>query len=147
MNNIINIHAKRVTYLVRLLSIVGFGLILTINTGFAGSNSWTVKKSVNTGQTIQIQTMYNITSRGAGVKCRWDHVPPKPIEGGKRKLGTIFYRSGKADPLPRQCSDVKIDANFADYTAGKVAGLDKFWIKWRTERGNFYTVTYRIRVK
>ena len=128
----------KIRYLGIALTLV-MTLAIGISTAFAGRYSWIVKKTVKIGQTVQITEMYNIR------KCEADKVPPKPNLYGAANFGKLSYRTGKT--RPRQCPSIKINANFADYTAGQETGKDKFIIQWVSTGGKaVYTVTYIIKV-
>jgi hypothetical protein len=84
--------------------------------------------------------MYYVNS-----ECKGDLVPPKPNMVGKLKLGSVNYRSGTT--VPDQCPNIKVNANFADYTAGDQIGFEKFEIRWVAENGVVFVRKYEIEVK
>ena len=125
-----------------VLMLFSLGCLFFVSEGYAGSRSWSVKKTIPPGEKFQIQRMYNINSD----TCVADKVPPKPTLSGSVKLGNVSFRSGKTNP--HQCPSVTINANFANYTAGAKTGTDRFKIVWRSSKnGPKYTVRYTIKIK
>ena len=81
-------------------------------TGSSAGQSWTVEKTINRGEKIQIQQMYFINK----TTCEADEIPPAPEVKQEPVFGQLEYRSGPTNP--HQCPTITINANFADYTAG-----------------------------
>ena len=81
-------------------------------TGSSAGQSWTVEKTINRGEKIQIQQMYFINT----TTCEADEIPPAPEVKQEPVFGQLEFRSGPTNP--HQCPTITINANFADYTAG-----------------------------
>ncbi len=108
----------------------------------ASESRWTVKMVIKKGETKKIQNMTYYRKR----TCEWHEKPPVPTIRGKVKLGKITYRKGISSP--KVCPNEKINSNIADYTAGQVAGRDKFYISWKaTEANHTFRVEYVITVE
>ncbi|WP_157932999.1 hypothetical protein [Roseovarius salinarum] len=104
--------------------------------------SWNKRTTVAPGETVQIQTMYNINEN----TCDWQKNPPVPELRGTLDHGTLKVRKAKA--VPHQCPEIEIDAHLADYVAGNTPGTDKFTIFWRSTEGNLhFRVRYVVQVK
>jgi hypothetical protein len=122
-----------------LLASLSFTTISRVSTEKIIDSGTNRKVQISRGETTQIQTMYYIK------KCKGDLVPPKPTMVDKLKLGSVNYRSGMT--VPDQCPSIKINANFADYTALDQVGLEKFEIRWVAENGGVFVRKYEIEVK
>ena len=128
----------------RWLTAVTFAAIACIQ--FSGAalakDSWTVRKEVVRGKTIDLQTMYNINAR----TCIAQKVPPRPQVKKAPKLGKIAVKNGTTNP--RQCPSETINANFTVYNAGNQVGRDRFTVHYvSTESKHVFRVRFIVDVK
>lgn len=108
----------------------------------ASESRWTVKKTIKKGETVKIQNMIFYRKR----TCEWHKKPTVPTIRGKVKFGKVTYRKGILSP--EACPKEKINSTIADYTAGQVAGKDRFYISSKaTEENHTFRVEYIITAK
>ena len=126
-----------------LLALAALVLVTLPTTDPAEARSgWTIRKEVERGKSIDLQTMYFINTR----TCKAHKVPPQPAFRNAPKLGQVKFRSGTTQP--RQCPSETINANFTIYTAGATPGRDRFTIRYKaTESSKTFNVRFIVDVK